>query len=72
MNTNHNKAQEAIKITGDWKEQSKQLKEKFLQLKDSDLVFEKGKENELLGRLENKLSKSREEVIKILNNTQLS
>ncbi|UZT99081.1 hypothetical protein ODZ84_05810 [Chryseobacterium fluminis] len=72
MNTSHNKAHEAFKITGDWKEQSKQLKEKFSQLKDSDLALEKGKENELLGRLENKLSKSREEVIKILNNTQLS
>jgi hypothetical protein len=35
-------------------------------------MFEKGKEAELLGRLENKLSKNREEVIKILNNTQFS
>ena len=25
MNTSHNKANEAFKITGDWKEQSKQL-----------------------------------------------
>lgn len=72
MNTNHNKAQETFKITGDWKEQSKQLKEKYSQLKDSDLVFEKGKENELLGRLENKLSKNREEVITIIQNSQLS
>ncbi|MGX9985053.1 hypothetical protein [Soonwooa purpurea] len=72
MNTNHNKVQETFKITGDWKEQSKQLKEKYSQLKDSDLVFEKGKENELLGRLENKLSKNREEVITIIQNSQLS
>jgi hypothetical protein len=35
-------------------DQSKQLKEKFSQLRDSDLVLEKGKENELLERLENK------------------
>jgi hypothetical protein len=54
MNTNHNKAHEAFKITGDWNDQSKQLKEKFSQLRDSDLVLEKGKENELLERLENK------------------
>ena len=72
MNTNHNKVQETFKITGDWKEQSKQLKEKYSQLKDSDLVFENGKENELLGRLENKLSKNREEVITIIQNSQLS
>ncbi|KMQ68978.1 hypothetical protein ACM39_06790 [Chryseobacterium sp. FH2] len=69
MDTNHNNG---FKITGDWEEQSRQLKEKFSQLKDSDLVFEKGKENELLAKLENKLSKNREEVIKILKNTQFS
>lgn len=72
MNTNQNKGQETFKITGDWEEQSKQLKEKFSQLKDSDLVLEKGKENELLGRLGNKLSKNREEVIAILQNSHLS
>ncbi|GAA4161297.1 hypothetical protein GCM10022217_26750 [Chryseobacterium ginsenosidimutans] len=71
MDANHDKGQN-FKITGNWKEQCRQLKEEFSQLKDSDLVFEKGKENELLGRIENKLSKNREEVIKILNNTQFS
>lgn len=43
----------------------------IFQLKDSDLFFDKGKENELLERIGNKLSKNREEVIKILNDTQL-
>ena len=71
MDSKHNKSQD-FNISGNWKEQSRQLKEKFSQLKDSDLVFEKGKENELLERIENKLSKNREEVIKILNNTQFS
>ncbi|WBV60116.1 hypothetical protein PFY12_13870 [Chryseobacterium camelliae] len=71
MDTDHNKGQETFKITGDWEQQSRQLKEQFFQLKDSDLFFDKGKENELLERIGNKLSKNREEVIKILNDTQL-
>lgn len=61
--TNH----EAFKITGDWSTQAKQLKEKFSQLTDADLKFEVGKENELLGRVETRLNKKREEVINIIN-----
>ncbi|MCS3869266.1 uncharacterized protein YjbJ (UPF0337 family) [Chryseobacterium ginsenosidimutans] len=72
MDKDGNKDQQPFKITGNWKEQCQKLKEEFSHLKDSDLMFEKGKEAELLGRLENKLSKNREEVIKILNNTQFS
>ena len=71
MDANHNKGQD-FQITGTWKEQCQQLKKRFSQLKDSDLVLEKGRENELLGRLQNILSKSREEVIGILNNTHFS
>ncbi|EJL70570.1 hypothetical protein [Chryseobacterium populi] len=71
MNTNPTKSTKAFKIKGDWKQQSHQLKEQFSLLKDSDLMFDIGKENKLLERIGNKLSKNREEVIKILNDTQL-
>lgn len=60
----------AFKITGDWKEQAKQLKAKFAQLTDADLKFEAGKENELLKRLEQRLNKNREEVINIIKKVQ--
>jgi len=65
-----NKSNDAFKITGNWDVQSKQLKGKFSQLTDSDLKFEAGKENELLGRIENRLNKKREEVINIIKKNQ--
>lgn len=70
MDTNQNKTPENFKITGNWEAQSKQLKQKFSQLTDADLKFETGKENELLGRVETRLNKKREEVINIINKAQ--
>jgi len=57
-------------ITGDWASQSKKLKEQYSQLSDHDLKFEKGGENELLKRVQDKLNKKREEVISIINKTE--
>ncbi len=70
MDINQNKKNEAFKITGNWDVQSKQLQEKFSQLTNADLKFEPGKENELLDRMESRLSKKREEVINIIKKTQ--
>lgn len=64
MNTNH--SSEAFKITGNWDTQAKALKAKYSQLTDADLKFVVGKENDLLDRVEKRLSKKREEVITIL------
>lgn len=61
------KKAETLKITGDWSKQATQLQEKFAQLTDEDLKFEVGKENELIGRVETRLNKKREEVINIIN-----
>lgn len=66
-NMNTEKKPETFKITGDWSKQANELKEKYSQLTDADLKFEAGKENELLGRVETKLNKKREEVINIIN-----
>ena len=60
------KSVEPFKITGNWSDQSKQLKTKFSQLTDADLKFEPGKETDLLMRMEKKLNKKREEVINII------
>ena len=70
METPQNKNNETFKIAGNWDDQSKQLKQKFSQLTDADLKFEAGKENELLGRLETKLNKKRDEVISIIRRGQ--
>lgn len=70
METNQNKGNNPFKITGNWDEQSKQLKEKYTQLTDADLKFETGKEDALLTRMETRLSKKRDEVIHIIKNVQ--
>lgn len=67
MDTNSNKnGSEKFKIIGDWNEQSKELKEKFSQLTDSDLKFEPGKEKELIERVGNRLNKKADEVMNII------
>jgi len=38
------------------------LKQQFANLTDDDLLFVEGKEEELLGRLEKKLGKTKEEI----------
>lgn len=72
METNHNKGNKTFKITGNWKLQSKQLKEKFSQLTDFDLKFNEGKETELLDKMGNRLRKNREEVMEIIKEINLS
>ncbi len=54
-------------IKGNWNEQKGKLKQKFAQLTDNDLMFEDGKKDEMFGRLQIKLGKSKEELHKLLN-----
>jgi len=62
------KDREDFKITGDWNKQSKGLKVKFPILTDSDLKYEKGKENELITRIKSRLGKKHPQVMNILKN----
>lgn len=55
-----------LEIQGNWKEQKGKLKQKFALLTDNDLLFEDGKKEEMMGRLQIKLGKSKEEMIKII------
>lgn len=60
-----------FKISGDWKAQSKVLKEKFPQLTDADLSFETGREEDLLKKVETRLHKKRDEVVNIIRKGML-
>ncbi len=55
-----------LEIKGNWKQIKGKLKTKYGSLTDNDLIYEKGKEEELLGRLQVLLGKARSEVIKII------
>ncbi len=53
-------------LKGDWNETKWKLKQKFAKLTNSDLLFIEGKEEEMLGRLQIKLGKTKEEILKII------
>jgi len=53
-------------VKGNWNEQKGKLKQKFAILTDNDLMFEEGKKEEMFGRLQIKLGKTKEELNKIL------
>ena len=52
---------------GNWNEQKGKLKQKFAVLTDNDLMFAEGKKEEMFGRLQKKLGKSKEELQKIIS-----
>ena len=53
-------------IKGSWNEQKGKLKQKFAVLTDNDLMFDEGKKDEMLGKLQMILGKSKEELEKIM------
>ena len=55
-----------LQIKGSWNELKGKLKQQYGNLTDDDLVFSEGKEDELLGRLQKKLGKSKDEVRQVI------
>jgi uncharacterized protein YjbJ (UPF0337 family) len=51
-----------LQIKGNWNEIKGKLKQKYGQLTDDDLTFATGKEEELLGRLQQRLGKKKEDI----------
>jgi uncharacterized protein YjbJ (UPF0337 family) len=54
-------------LKGSWTEQKGKLKQKFAELTDNDLMFTEGKKEEMFGRLQVKLSKTKEELRQIIS-----
>ena len=53
-----------LQFKGGWNEVKGKLKQKYGQLTDNDLTFAEGKDEELLGRLQKRLGRSKEELRK--------
>lgn len=53
-------------LKGNWEEQKGKLKQKFATLTDDDFLFLEGKKDEMLGKLQVKLGKTKEELHKII------
>jgi uncharacterized protein YjbJ (UPF0337 family) len=54
-------------LKGNWNETKGKLKQKFANLTDNDVFFEEGKQDELFGRLQVKLGKTKEELHQIID-----
>jgi uncharacterized protein YjbJ (UPF0337 family) len=51
---------------GTWNEQKGKLKQRFAVLTDNDLLLKEGQKDEMLGRLQLKLGKTKEELRSII------
>lgn len=57
-----------IKWQGRWNEIKGKVKQAHGDLTDDDLKYEEGREDELLGKLQQKTGKARDQVVDWLNN----
>jgi uncharacterized protein YjbJ (UPF0337 family) len=53
-----------LKLKGNWNETKGKIKQEYGDLTDDDLAYEDGKDDELVGRLQKKTGKAKDDVIK--------
>jgi uncharacterized protein YjbJ (UPF0337 family) len=53
-----------LKLKGNWNETKGKIKQEYGDLTDDDLAYEEGKDDELVGRLQKKTGKAKDDVIK--------
>jgi uncharacterized protein YjbJ (UPF0337 family) len=56
-----------LELKGGWNELKGKIKQAYGDLTDDDLVREEGKDDEMLGKLQQKTGKSRDQLVKWLN-----
>ena len=56
-----------LQIKGGWNEVKGKIKKAYGDLTDDDLVYREGKDDEMLGKLQQKTGKSRDELVKWIN-----
>lgn len=54
------------KIKGNWNMMKGSLKKEFAELVDDDLLYEEGKEDELIGRIQKRVGQSKEYIEKYM------
>jgi uncharacterized protein YjbJ (UPF0337 family) len=57
---------ETSEMKGKWNELKGKLKQQYADLTDDDLLYVEGKEDELYGRIQQKVGKSKEEIKKLI------
>ncbi len=53
-----------LKLKGSWNDVKGKTRKQYAALTDDDLLYEEGKDDELAGRLQKKIGKTKDEVIK--------
>lgn len=56
-----------LRIKGNWNKMKGKLKQQYAELTEDDLKYTEGKEDELIGRLQDKTGKSKDEIRRMLN-----
>jgi uncharacterized protein YjbJ (UPF0337 family) len=57
-----------LNIKGNWHEKKGKLKKQFAELTDDDLQYAEGKEEELIGRIQQRLGTTKEKARHIIRN----
>ena len=55
-----------LEYKGTWNEVKGRLKKSYASLTDDDLTYREGQEDEMLGKVQKKLGKTRDEVVKMI------
>lgn len=55
-----------IELKGNWNETKGKLKQKFALLTDNDALLFEGKQEEMLGRIQIKMGKTKEEIYNLI------
>lgn len=56
-----------LRIKGNWNKIKGKLKQQYGELTDDDLKYSEGKEDELVGRIQDKTGKTKDEVRRMLS-----
>lgn len=58
---------DTTELKGKWNELKGSFKKKYADLTDDDLLYEEGKEDELYGRIQQKVGATKEEIKKMIS-----
>jgi uncharacterized protein YjbJ (UPF0337 family) len=56
-----------LRIKGNWNQIKGKIKQKWGELTDDDLRYEEGRDDELIGRIQERTGRRREEIIDYIN-----
>ncbi|GAB3197838.1 gas vesicle protein [Pontibacter aydingkolensis] len=66
MGKNAHQDDDQLVMHGSWEDVKRQLSQNYAELTEEDLSYQQGSENELLSRLQARLNKTKDEVLKLL------